>query len=113
MEPRRLRRRFSVPLAVPLAAVLLLAGGCQSYRDGQGRTYGEHWDDVAIRSAIKTRFIAADEIRSLTIDTEVHKSVVTLTGSVPSEDARQRALAIARNVKGVNGVVDRLEVVTE
>ena len=99
--------------ALLLTLLVLVAGGCQSYREGEGRTYGEHLDDVSIRSAIKTRFIAAEEIRSLSIDTEVYKSVVTLTGTVSSEEARQRALAIAREVKGVRQVVDRLEVVTE
>jgi len=109
MESRCFRRRC----VHVLLAFALVAAGCQSYREGEGRTYGEHWDDVSIRSAIKTRFIAAEEIRSLTIDTEVYKSVVTLTGTVSSEEARQRALAIAREVKGVQRVVDRLEVVTE
>lgn len=109
MESRCPRRRFAVLLIV----LMTVAGGCQNYRDGEGRTYGERLDDVSIRSAIKTRFIAAEEIRSLTIDTEVYKSVVTLTGTVPSEQARQQALAIAREVKGVQRVVDRLKVVTE
>ena len=102
-------------LAICLISVLLAAGGagCQNYRDGEGRTYGEHWDDVTIRTAIKTRLIAAEDIHSLNIDTEVHKSVVTLTGTVTSEEARRTALAIAREVKGVKNVVDRLKVVTE
>jgi osmotically-inducible protein OsmY len=117
MQPGRLPRRAATlvaTLVATLLAMLMLAGaGCQSYQDGQSRTYGEHLDDVAIRSAIKTRFIGAEQIRSLTIDTEVYKSVVTLTGTVPSEEARHQALAIARNVKGVVRVVDRLEVVTE
>ena len=99
--------------ALLLTLLVLVAGGCQSYREGEGRTYGEHLDDVSIRSAIKTRFIASEDIHSLNIDTEVYKSVVTLTGTVSSEEARQRALAIARGVKGVRQVVDRLEVVTE
>lgn len=109
MESCCMRRRS----AHLLLALALAVAGCQSYREGEGRTYGEHWDDVSIRSAIKTRFIAAKEIRSLTIDTEVYKSVVTLTGTVPSDEARQLALTIAREVKGVQRVVDRLEVVTE
>ena len=113
MKPPCLRRRFAVLLAALLATLTMLVGGCQSYRDGEGRTYGEHLDDVAIRSAIKTRFLAAKEIPSLGIDTEVYKSVVTLTGNVPSEEARQQALATARDVKGVRRVVDQLKVVTE
>ena len=100
-------------LVTLVGALLLSAAGCQSYRDGEGRTYGEHWDDLTIRSAVKTRLIGAEAVRSLQIDTHVRKSVVTLTGTVPSEAARQEALAIARGVKGVKGVVDQLEVVTE
>ena len=89
------------------------AGGCQSYRDGESRTYGEHTDDVSIRTSIKLRLIGAEDIRSVNIDTEVFKSVVTLTGTVRTDEQRQKVLAIAREVKGVERVVDQLEVVTE
>ena len=83
------RRSAHVLLALGLA---LAVAGCQSYREGAGRTYGEHWDDVSIRSAIKTRFIAAKEIRSLTIEptplntcSKIQKPSTTIAGMATTE----------------------------
>jgi osmotically-inducible protein OsmY len=42
------------------------------------------------------------------VDTD-HEGVVTLTGTVPSETARARAVKIARGTKGVHRVVDELK----
>jgi hyperosmotically inducible protein len=96
-----------------LGLLLVQTSGCQSYRDGESRTYGERTDDVSIRTSIKLRLIGAEDVRSIDVDTEVFKSVVTLTGTVRTDEQRQKVLAIAREVKGVERVVDQLEVVTE
>jgi hyperosmotically inducible protein len=106
--------RISTILALSLLGLLLVqASGCQSYRDGGSRTYGERTDDVSIRTSIKLRLIGAEDVRSLNVDTEVFKSVVTLTGTVRTDDQRQKILAMAREVKGVKRVVDQLEVVAD
>lgn len=96
-----------------LGLLLVQASGCQSYRDAESRTYGERLDDVSIRTSIKLRLIGAEDVRSIDVDTEVFKSVVTLTGTVRTDEQRQRILVIAGEVKGVKGVVDQLDVVTE
>ena len=93
--------------------LLAVSAGCQSYRDGESRTYGEYLDDLSIRASIKRRLIGEEDVRSHNIDTEVFKSVVTLTGPVRSDAERRRVLAVAREVKGVKTVVDQLEIVTE
>ena len=94
-----------------LGLLLVQASGCQSYRDAETRTYGERLDDVSIRTSVKLRLIGAEDVRSLNVDTEVFKSVVTLTGTVATEELRQKVLSIAGEVKGVKRVVDQLEVV--
>ncbi len=49
------------------------------------------------------------EGRDVSVETEHH--AVTFTGSVPSEAAHDRAISIAANTKGVEGVTDHLSIV--
>ena len=96
---------------IAVAAILLI--GCQSYREGNSRTFGEFTDDTAIQSKLKLSLIGDEEISGWRINTEVRKGVVTLYGRVPSDAIRNKALSKARAVKGVVEVEDRLTVVTE
>ena len=93
--------------------VLTLLVGCESYRGGESRTVGEFTDDVAISAAVKTRLLRDSEIKGLRVNVEVHKGVVTLYGRATSEKVRERTLTLARGVKGVTKVEDRLTIVTE
>ena len=61
-----------------IAGVVVLLAGCQGYRDGSPRTFGEITDDTAIQSKLKLSLIGDKEIGGLRINTEVHKGVVTL-----------------------------------
>jgi hyperosmotically inducible periplasmic protein len=51
----------------------------------------------------------------LTEDSEIevldNNGIVTLRGTVPSRDARERAEAITREVQGVTTVINELEVI--
>jgi hyperosmotically inducible periplasmic protein len=96
-------------LACALPAML----GCQAYREGEGRTAGQVTDDLAIQTSVKSRLLADQQVSGLQIQTEVYKGVVTLFGRVPDEASRSHALQIARSVKGVVNVEDRLTIVTE
>lgn len=99
-----------------VTVLVLLAcwvAGCQSYRDGGSRTIGEFTDDVGIQSRLKVALVNDDEINGLRINTEVKRGVVVLHGRVASHAQRERAIALAAGVKGVQRVDDRLTVVTE
>jgi osmotically-inducible protein OsmY len=96
-----------------LALTLPSLVACQSYRDGTERTAGQVTDDLAIQTAVKSRLLADEQVPGLSIQTEVYKNVVTLFGRVPDDATRQRALQIAREVKGVASVEDRLTIVPE
>lgn len=100
------------PAALILVPVLLAlaATGCQSYRTGANRTVGEFTDDLVIQSRVKLALINDDDIKGLRIDTEVHRGVVTLQGRVASHELKQRAVELARSIKGVERVEDRLTV---
>lgn len=98
----------------PLIALFLicLAVGCAGYqRDSSQRTVGEWTDDAAILSVVKARLLADETVKSLQLSAQVNRGVVTLFGSVATAAERDHAMDLARGVRGVNEVVDRIVVV--
>jgi hyperosmotically inducible periplasmic protein len=73
-------------------------------------TIGQSVDDTVIYTKIKSALIGADDIRSLNIDVDVNRSVVTLSGIVKGSGQKSRIIGIARNTAGVKQVVDNLTV---
>ena len=96
-----------------VALLFSLIAGCASYREGGSRTVGEFTDDVAIRTAVKSALFGDDEVSGFKIKVDVNRSVVTLFGRVPSEHARNKALSLAGNIRGVSEVLDRLTLIPE
>jgi hyperosmotically inducible protein len=74
------------------------------------KSWGETLDDNWLGSKIKSKLIAEPEIRSLNIDVDVHKGIVTLTGVVGDTYQKKRAMEIARSTDGTRKVVDNLKV---
>ncbi len=70
--------------------------------------------DSSIKSSIKAQF-ASDTYKGLSlIDIDVeHHGVVSLEGKVPSQEAADRAISIARATEGVRGVKSKLRVKRE
>ena len=52
-----------------------------------------------------------DSLKSRAIDVSTEGSTVTVSGTVPSRPAHDRAIALARETAGVSVVVDHLEIV--
>lgn len=77
-----------------------------------GRTVGTGLNDGWLW--VKTRFdlAAADDLRDSTINVDVDKAVVTLTGTVASAAQKTRAEAVVKTVEGVTGVRNQLKVQT-
>jgi len=67
--------------------------------------------DSWITNKVKGQYSGVEVMKGsdVTVDTS-HDGVVTLSGTVPSEAARNRAVEIARTTKGVAKVVDNLKV---
>jgi osmotically-inducible protein OsmY len=65
-------------------------------------------DDASITAQVKTALIAAPDLKGLAIDVDTVQNVVTLNGTVSSEDARTRAERIAKEVAGVKEVKNYL-----
>jgi len=71
---------------------------------------GEKLNDVSITAAVSSGLSRDPELGALKINVETKNGAVTLTGSAPTEAARDKAGALARTVKGVNSVENRLVV---
>jgi osmotically-inducible protein OsmY len=66
--------------------------------------------DPSITFAIKSAMIEDDVVRARDIDVDTDDGVVTLTGTQPSVEARDRAEKLAWTARGVVKVVNRLTV---
>lgn len=60
---------------------------------------------------IQEALVEINEMRGARIDVVDSNGVITLTGIVPTVDARERAEAIVRGVDGVKSVINELNVV--
>jgi osmotically-inducible protein OsmY len=77
-----------------------------------GRTVGTGVNDGWLW--VKTRFdlAAADDLRDSTINVDVDKAVVTLSGTVASAAQKTKAEQVAKAVEGVTSVKNMLKVST-
>jgi osmotically-inducible protein OsmY len=66
--------------------------------------------DAWITTKVKAQFIGVDALKGSDISVDTNQNgVVTLTGTVPNEVARAKAVEIARTTKGVRKVVDDMK----
>ncbi|HVV01464.1 MAG TPA: BON domain-containing protein [Verrucomicrobiae bacterium] len=80
--------------------------GCQTWRaheseTASGRTEGRMVDDSRITSNIKSDLKAEPTYKFNGVDVKTFDGVVQLSGFVSSQDQKQRAGDIAKNVQGV------------
>jgi hyperosmotically inducible protein len=88
------RNRFVLGLAAALAALNIACADT----------------DPGITTAVKSKLAADDTVKAYKIDVDTTDHVVTLTGTVDSSAAKERAVTIARTTDGVNNVIDNLTV---
>lgn len=127
-------------LAITLVSSLaLIATGCDRNPEPEERTAGEKYDnavaetkdeakdlgntlerkadqagqaidDAAITTSVKSKYLADDTLKGLEISVDTVQGVVTLTGSVQNEAARELATKIAQGTDGVVNVNNSLTV---
>ena len=66
--------------------------------------------NAGLTSKIKTKLAADPVVKAHQIDVDSNNGVVTLTGNIDSAEAKDRAIALARETKGVAEVRDMIEV---
>ena len=94
-----LSNRFVTFIFAILLASLL---GCAATSTKEGT--GEYFDDTAITTKVKAAMFNEPSLKSAEINVETFKGVVQLTGFVSSRASIDKAVEIARGVKGVRSV---------
>jgi len=75
--------------------------------DGVARA-GEAITDTYIKTRVHTKFVDEDLLKGSDMSVDVQDHVVTLSGTVPSEAGRDRAIEQTKKVDGVHKIVDKL-----
>ena len=71
---------------------------------------GQAVDAGSVTLKIKSKMALDDLVKARTINVDTTGTVVTLSGTVESNQERERAVRLARETAGVTNVVDKLQV---
>jgi len=74
------------------------------------RSAGEVFDDTSVLAKTKAALVNDPDIKGSSIDVDVNRGAVTLTGVVRSEAERKKVLETVWGVKGVKSVQTDLKV---
>jgi osmotically-inducible protein OsmY len=93
-----------------LAGIALMATalGCASTATSEGT--GEYVDDTVITTKVKTAIFNEPTLKSAEINVETFKGKVQLSGFVNSKQDVDKAVMVARSVKGVESVKNDMRV---
>lgn len=86
---------------IALFLALVITAAC-------GKTVGETIDDATITTRVKTAFVNDPLVGALRIDVDTFKGIVTLSGRVKSKAEEQKAIELARKIRGVVDVKSTL-----
>lgn len=86
-----------------LTAILMLALiACAPTAKREGT--GEYIDDTVITAKVKAALVNDPDLKATEINVETFKGTVQLSGFVSSRGDIDKAVAVARNIKGVTAV---------
>ncbi|MFQ5950086.1 MAG: BON domain-containing protein [Nitrospiria bacterium] len=94
-------------------ALLAFGGGAGAgfFIGKDKRGFGEIVDDASITASVKARLIKDPKVKAFDVNVDTEEGKVTLHGHVGSRKIRNRAIKLARSVKGVRKVISKLEVI--
>src|SRR4026207_216208 len=101
-----MKRLASALLVLTLTVPMMTACGAAATRANVSAPV----DDATITTRVKTAFINDPVVGAAKIDVDTFKGVVTLSGQVKNKDEEQRAIALARTIRGVTDVKSSLQV---
>jgi hyperosmotically inducible protein len=96
-----------LPLAGLLAAALVLPG-CSS--SGTKTSAESKLTDSDLERAVKTRLSTDPDLMKLDVSANADRNEVTLSGTVPTEELRLRAVDLAKSSAGALVVTDKIDV---
>ena len=102
---REMSRRAGLLRALPLFLVLAAMASCaKSVRSNPVN------DDATITTRVKTAFVNDPTVGIQKIDVSTFKGVVTLSGRAETKDVEQRAIELARKIRGVVDVQSKVTI---
>jgi hyperosmotically inducible periplasmic protein len=110
-------RNAAVATAIALATLALPAHAQNAQDEPEeekgGRTTAdasEQMGDTWIAAKVKADLLVTDDVPGSAIDVDTKNGVVTLTGTVKSKAEADKAVSVAKGIKGVTDVRSKLEV---
>ncbi len=101
-----MKNAISILPAVLVLTMLSLLAGCASTETSSGT--GEYIDDTVITTKVKAAIFNESGLNSSEINVETFKGEVQLSGFVTSQGDIDTAVMLARNVAGVESVVNSM-----
>lgn len=95
-------------LTAVLSFSLLAVAGCASTRTSESA--GEYLDDTALTASVKASIFNEPTLKSSEINVETFKGNVQLSGFVSNPESVNKAVEVARGVKGVKSVKNDMRV---
>lgn len=99
-------KSFKIISAALVCTVALFVTGCGSTADS--RSTGQVIDDTAIHTKVKAALVNDPVVAGTSINVDVNRGVVALTGAVNGDVEKTKAEDIARGVEGVRSVENNL-----
>jgi osmotically-inducible protein OsmY len=96
--------------AALLLAAIMAAGAVACSSTPTEQSTGQAIDDGVVTAKVKAKLIEDPVTKAHQINVETFKGTVQLSGFVETDQARARALQLARDTDGVKKVKDALEV---
>jgi osmotically-inducible protein OsmY len=107
MVPKANYSRWGKSGASLLLGFFLFISGCTAMT---GESAGQYVDDSTLTARVKANLVA-DKVANLTrVDVDTTNQIVALNGIVESAEQKQRAEQLARQVSGVKGVKNNLQI---
>lgn len=88
--------------------LLLAVAGCASTATKEGT--GEYVDDTVITTKVKAQIFNEPTLKSRELNVETFKGTVQLSGFVSSQADVNKAVELARSVKGVTAVKNDIRI---
>jgi hyperosmotically inducible protein len=86
------------------------ANSANEQPSGYGAKTGQYIDDSVLTTKVKTALAAHDSLKTLVLHVDSDKGVITISGTVHSQDQSDQVIQIARGVEGVRAVNNQLNI---
>lgn len=102
--------KADAPAAMPAPVTNKSVSKNPSVSSEKGESAGAYVDDAVITTKVKAAVLEEPSLKSAEINVETNKGIVQLSGFVSSRAAIDKAVVVARSVKGVTSVKNDMTV---